>query len=213
MRLHVFVLTVLVLPAAVTPAGAQTADARHLELGATAATACLTASSHCGAGREGMYGLYGSYWLTPRVEIGGRVARLTRPDVSGTTYYYVGPSTEEVTITQTSRDRSRTYALGHIYRHFGPDPRVRLYAGVALGLQDDRSFASCEVTDCQAGLDKVGLTMETGRLSNRRRTVAIGVGLSGHAAAFGWRAGVNLHNFPGENIGATEYFASGALRF
>jgi hypothetical protein len=213
MRVHLFVLTLLVLPAAVTRAGAQTADARRVELGATAATACLTTSSYCGGGREGMYGLYASYWLTPRVEIGGRVARLPRPDVSGTTYYYLGPANEEVTITQTSRDRSRTYMLGHIYRHFGPDPRVRLYAGLALGLQDDRSSVSCDATDCQAGLDKVGLTVETGRLSNRRGNVAVGLGLSGHAASFGWRAGVNLHNFPGENIGATEYFASGALRF
>ena len=210
MRLLLAAITLL---ACVPRAAAQPADSRRLELGATAGTACLTASSYCGGGQEGLYGVYGSYWLTPRVEVGGRVSMLTQPDVSGTTYYYFGPSNEELTLPKSIRDRSRLYVLGHVYRHFGSDPRIRFYAGVALGRQSDRMTVTCDAPDCSARLARVRLTMETGRQSHTQSDLAAGIGFSGLAGRVGWRAGVNLHNYPGENFGAAEYFAGASLRF
>ena len=206
------VVTSLLLLSSVNDAAAQTQPVRRGEAGITLGSACLVSSSACGGGRERTTGIYGSFWLTPRMEIGARIAGLSQPDILSTLTHY-GPDNQPVqTIEYLTYNRERKYVLGYVNRHFGPDPRIRLFAGVALGTQADRFFVSCHRRECPVDLPSIG-GPETGRHQRYRGNVTFSAGLSGAATRFAWRAGVNLHNFPGENVGATEVFAAGGVRF
>ena len=191
---------------------AQAADSRRAELGITVGSACLVASSACGGGREGMHGGYGSWWLTPRTEVGFRISGLWQPDYEASVTHYGPTNDATVSVGYMVTKRSRRYMLAHIYRHFGSDARIRFYAGAALGSYVDRYIVSCLYRECAVELSTIG-GPATGRHSHRRGNVAFGLGLSGQSRALGWRAGVNLHNFPGENVGATELFAAAGVRF
>ena len=202
----------LLVVASVNEAVAQSPPIRRGEAGITVGSACLVSSSACGGGREGMHGIYGSFWLTPRMEIGARIAGLSRPDVLSTLTHH-GPSNEPVeTIEYLVYNRERKYFLGYVNRHFGPDPRIRFFAGIALGTQADRFFVSCHRRECPVDLRSIG-GPETGRHQRYRGNLTFSAGLSGAVTRFAWRAGVNLHNFPGENVGATEAFVGGGVRF
>lgn len=198
-------------------AAAQTADSRRWEIGANVGSACLVESSACGGGRHAMNGLFGSLWLTPRVEIGGRVALLRQPDTQAGGDYFLGPAQEHIPLRFAIRERSRLYAMGHAYRHFGPDPRIRFFLGIALGSYTARSTNICETDACEKSLARLGgpvaAGVHFGRVSQTRTNVALGLGVSGRSGPVGWRAGVNLHNFPGEHTGATELFLAAAFRF
>ena len=196
---------------------AQTGDSQRREIGASVGSACLIESSACGGGRHAINGLFGSVWLTPRVEIGGRVALLRQPDSQGGADYFLGPTQEHIPLRFAITDRSRVYALGHAYRHFGSDPRLRFFLGMALGSYSERSTNICEAETCETNLARLGgpqaVGVHVGRVSRTRMNVALGLGVSGRSGPVGWRAGVNLHNFPGEHTGATELFLAAALRF
>lgn len=196
---------------------AQTGDTRRWEMGASVGSACLIESSACGGGRHAINGLFGSVWLTPRVEIGGRVALLRQPDIQAGADYFLGPTQGHIPLRFAIRDRSRVYALGHAYRHFGPDPRIRFFLGLAVGSYTERSTNSCETDACDDNLARLGgpvaVGVRFGRVSQTRTNVALGLGVSGRSGPVGWRAGVNLHNFPGEHTGATELFLAAAFRF
>ena len=196
---------------------AQTGDSRRWEIGASVGSACLVESSACGGGRHAMNGLFGSVWLTPRVELGGRLALLRQPALQGGGDYFLGSAQEHIQLRFAIRDRSRVYALGHAYGHFGPDPRIRFFLGLALGSYILRSTNICETDACERNLARLGgpvaVGVRFGRVSETRTNVAVGLGVSGRSGPVGWRAGVNLHNFPGEHTGATEVFLAAAFRF
>ena len=202
----------LLLLFALTDEARAQSPVRRGEAGITLGSACLVSSSACGGGRERMTGIYGSFWLTPRMEIGARIAGLSQPDILST-LTHGGANNEPVqTIEYLTYNRERKYVLGYVNRHFGPDPRIRFFAGVALGTQADRFFVSCHRRECPVDLPSIG-GPETGRHQRYRGTVTFSAGLSGASARVAWRTGVNLHNFPGENVGATEVFAAGGVRF
>ena len=212
------VLAVVVATAGLAAdAVAQTGDSRPWEIGANVGSACLVESSACGGGRHAINGLFGSLWLTPRVEIGGRVALLRQPDIQAGGNYFLGPAQEPIQLRFAIRDRSRLYALAHAYRHFGPDPRIRFFLGVAAGSYTLRSTNICESKACESNLARLGgpvaAGVHFGRVTQTRTNVALGLGVSGRSGRVGWRAGVNLHNFPGEHTGATELFLAAAFRF
>ena len=212
----VFVVFVAI-PVFAGNAFAQTRDHRRGEIGASAGSACLIESSACGGGRHAITGLFGSVWLTPRVEIGGRVALLRQPDIQAGGDYFLGPAQEHIPLRFAIRDRSRVYVLGHAYRHFGPDPRIRFFLGMALGSYIVRSTDICDTEACERNLARLGgpqaVGVQFGRTSHTRTNLALGLGVSGQYGLLGWRAGVNLHNFPGEHTGATELFIAAGFRF
>ena len=193
-------------------AAAQSQPVRRGEAGITVGSACLVSSSACGGGREAMPGIYGSFWLTPRVEIGARIAGLTRPEILST-LTYSGPNNEPLqTLEYLTYNRERKYFLGYVNRHFGAEPRIRAFAGIAVGTQADRFFVSCHRRECPIDLPSIG-GPPTGRHQNYRGNLALSAGLSGAATRVAWRAGLNLHSFARENVGATELFVAGGVRF
>jgi hypothetical protein len=217
MRCVPSLIAMLTVVMTVGNAAAQPAETRPFEIGASLGSACLVESSACGGGRHAMNGLYGSVWLTPRIEIGGRVAMLRQPNLVGGADYFLGPTQEPIPLRFVIRDQSRVYVLGHAYRHFGRDAKIRFFLGIAAGSYIARSTVTCETDECERNLARLGgpsgVGVEFGRQNRARANLAFGVGVSGHSGPVGWRAGVNLHNFPGENTGATELFPGGAVRF
>src|SRR5918992_2641190 len=144
MRSLPVLVVVVAIPVLAGNALAQSRDSRRAEIGATVGSACLVESSACGGGRHAINGLFGSLGLTPRVEIGARVALLRQPDIQAGADYFLGPTQEHIPLRFAVRDRSRVYVLGHAYRHFGPDPRVRFFLGIAWGSYIVRSTSICE---------------------------------------------------------------------
>jgi hypothetical protein len=217
MRTAVLALTFIALPHLSPDAAGHPARPRRFDVGATVSSACLTSESACGDGTYPLTGVYASRWPDPRIEIGGRVAWLTRPDsvfvVSrDARFRAAGAAPELAAVTVSRRDRSRVYATGHIYRHFGPDPRARLFAGIAIGSYWDRWTADCQPATCEPLMSLV-IGGPPGRRSHRNTNVAFGAGVSGQARIVRWRAGLQLHNFPGEHAGTTELFAGAGVNF
>jgi len=197
----------------VCDAAAQTVDTRRFELGATAASACLNRGSYCGGGKEAMTGFYASYWITPRVEIGGRIARITETDVAGVAIYEVGVPPERISIPTAIRDRSRLYVVGHVYRHIGPDPKIRAFVGVAVGTYKYEWTATCEAPGCEEALRTLDPMQTRGRRKRWPPDVAPGFGVSGRAGVLQWRAGINFHIPDDDSVSATEFFAGAGFRF
>jgi hypothetical protein len=196
---------------------AATAEAqtvrRQFEAGATIATICLTSSSYCGTGQHWMPSAYGSYWLTRGIEIGARVSRIAFADVATETGYYLGPDRERVAIAYSYRNRSRTYVTGHVYRHFGSDPRIHLFTGVGLGRYFSRETTTCTSPDCGALRARLGDTSDLGTHTHGRGNLTVTVGLSGQAGPAMWRAGLNCQNLMAESTGGVEYFTGVGVRF
>ena len=193
---------------------------QSLEVGGTIASACRgSEGSLCGAGWLVLSGAYLSWMAQDRVEIGIQVANagkrsydynFARDDYSRSFLTVPNPPAH---VEVAFLDRSRTFLLSRFIYHFMPGERVRPLLGAEVGGLIDKQNIVCQPSGCEALLP-ILVGHRVGHESSRNLDLGFVAGVSVRVTdRLRMRFGLQLHNFAGEELSTTAWFAETGYRF
>jgi hypothetical protein len=196
------------------------AGAQSIEVGVTTGSACRGSEvSICGGGYSSLLGGYLSLITVDRIEIGMRIARMG-VDPSGTTSFardndprFLAVPDPPEKVDFAFRDRSRTFLLGHFLYHFLSGERVRPLLGFGIGSLVNTGTIACQPAGCEKLLPTLA-RLNVGHNKSTGLDLAFLAGASVRATdRMRIRAGVQLHNFPGEELSTTAVYLEVGYRF
>jgi hypothetical protein len=197
---------------------------QSVEVGAILATACrgVEGSALCGGGAHILSGVYLSWMVDDRFEIGVQDARTGgRPDrysigrgdnkFNGQIFDLVPNAPARVDVAFV--DRSRTFLVSRFLYHFLRGERVRPLLGVEVGQLIDRQNLACQPSGCES-LVPLLVGQRVGQESSSHLDLAFIAGASIRATnRVRLRFGIQLHDFAFESLSTTAWFAETGFRF
>jgi hypothetical protein len=197
-----------ILAAAAVLSTTASLGAQTFEAGGSIATSCKGSDgSFCNDSHSNLLtaGPYGGVWFDDRIEVSGRVAWLSQPDLRGETFI-IEPFTFAIT------DRRRTIAQAEVVWHFRRGKRARPMFGVGLGRFFDRETVTCEPAGCESRLGVSGLSAGRVRESHYDESLVVGLSVL-LKPRVRLRSGWRYHNPFRDELALSELFLAVGLRF
>jgi hypothetical protein len=192
----------------ITLSAASVGSAQTIEAGATIGTSCIGSDgSFCNDRHSNLRtaGPHASIVFNDFIEVSGRVAWLSKPDIASTRAFE-SPSIYFIA------DRRRSIGQAEIIWHFRRQERVRVMFGLGLGRYWDREIVTCAPAGCEPLLALSGLTAGNIRKSHVDRSILVGLSARLYPR-LRIRGGWRYHNPFNDENALSELFVGAAYQF